>query len=485
MSNNYFNENDPTIPVHPPGSSQGNQPQEKMVLGGFQDGGQQGAPRLQRRPYQYQPNQQGQQPPQQANSAQRPAGGQYYQQQPPAAYPQQPQHYPQGQPVGSQLPPLPARNVPPPIANVPDAPHKQSGQFSGTPGNPQRPVAPKRPKRRVGCLVTSLIVLLIVLIVGGFAISISQRVLAFGSAISTQKSPLSTQTNYMGTSDRVNVLVMGFGGGNHDGAYLTDSLLILSIIPSTHHTTLVSVPRDLWVQVPEGSGNYGKINSVYEYAAGTTNKNPAAGGNAAVRKISLVTGLDVKYWMTIDFTGFRELINSIGGVDVYVPNSFNACYPKNDNANIDPSWIKIQFNKGNQHMDGETAMRYARAREPLEVCSNQKSENYAELTDFGRSARQQIIIKAVLAKVKQTSTWTHLYGAMDALQKTLYTNLSFADLAELALKMDLNDPRTQRVGLSNQNVLADSQSNDGQYILLPQNNNWQAVKDYVKQHLYA
>src|SRR5207245_1117140 len=201
---------------------------------------------------------------------------------------------------------------------------------------------------------------------------------------------------------------------------------------------------------PGNAGHCTKHNALYPVAAGDPNTDPAAGGMAAVQKVSLVTGLNVNYWLTINFTGFRELINSIGGVDVYVPDSFNACYPKNDNATIDPSWIKIQFNKGNQHMDGETAMRYARAREPLEICSNQKSENYDELTDFGRSARQQIIIKAVLAKVKQVSTWTHLYGAMDALQKTLYTNLSFADLAELALKMDLNDPHTQRIGLSNQ-----------------------------------
>ena len=70
-------------------------------------------------------------------------------------------------------------------------------------------------------------------------------------------------------------------------------------------------------------------------------------------------------------------------------------------------------------MNGETAIEYARAREPLTVCSTRDSENLAELTDFGRSARQQIIVKAVLSKVKQSSTWPHLYDAMDALKSAI------------------------------------------------------------------
>jgi len=255
----------------------------------------------------------------------------------------------------------------------------------------------------------------------------------------------------------------------------------MSLLPQSHHTTLVSVPRDLWVQIPAGSGQYHKINSTYEFAS-NNGQDAVAGGNAAAQKVSLVTGLDVKYWLTINFLGFRDLINSIGGIDVYVPNSFNACYPKNDNASIDPNWIKIQFNKGIQHMDGETAIRYARAREPLEVCGKGRSENQAELTDFARSARQQIIIRAALAKVKQVSTWPKLFNALTALRHTIYTNMSLADLSEFALNMDLNAAR--RVGLSNQNVLADSTAPDGEYILVPRNGNWNAIVDYVKQQLY-
>ena len=340
---------------------------------------------------------------------------------------------------------------------------------------------PRRPRKKRGCMIGCLSSLVILIVLGILFGITAQKVLAFGGAISNQ-SPLSTQTGYMGGSNRVNILVMGYGGSGHDGAYLTDSLVIMSLIPSSHHTTLISVPRDLWVQNPANSGNYTKINAVYETAAGNLNQNPIAGGNAAAQKVSLVTGLQVNYWMTINFTGFKDFIDAIGGVDVNVPDSFNACYPKNDDANVDPSWIKVQFNKGLQHMDGATAIEYARAREPLEVCGMGTSENQSELTDFGRSRRQQLIMQAALEKMKQWQTWPHLYSGLDKLKNTLYSNLSLADLAEFALKMDLKD--AHRVGLSNANVLMDSTSNDGQYILLPQGGNWSLIPAYIQKQLY-
>jgi LCP family protein required for cell wall assembly len=348
----------------------------------------------------------------------------------------------------------------------------------------ERPDSWPQPKRRrkgrtFGCL-GAIAVLVILVILASTTVS---KALAFGSAISTQ-APLSTETGYMMTSDRTNLLVMGYGGGTHDGAYLTDSMLMISVLPQSHHTSLISIPRDLWIQYPPNSGNYTKINSIYELAS-NNNADPQAGGQAANQKVSSITGMQVNYWLTIDFTGFKKVIDSIGGIDVNVPDSFNACYPKSDDASVDPSWITVQFNQGMQHMDGNTAIEYARAREPMEVCGQGTSENIAELTDFGRSARQQIIIKAVLAKVKQISTWTHLFAAMDALQQAIHTNMSFADLAAFALKMDLNDPKAAHIGLSNQNVLQDSQSGDGQYILTAANANWGAIPTYIQQNLYT
>ncbi|HEX6554189.1 MAG TPA: LCP family protein [Ktedonobacteraceae bacterium] len=422
----YNNQDDPTDPVRHSSAPQQGRQGDKLILGGFQDP----SKRSERRPYQY----------------------------PYSSYPQAGQ---QASPGGAYMPPQ--------YPNTPGAqrnPYPQQGQVP--PGAPQQ--RPRR--RRKGCLITSLVVLLLVCIIGVLTITTAQRVLAFGSAISTQ-SPLSTQTSYMGTGDRVNLLVMGYGGSGHDGAYLTDSMVVMSLLPQSHHTTLISVPRDLWVQIPPGSGQYHKINAAYEYGS-NNNAKPADGGNAAAAKVSLVTGLDVKYWLTINFQGFREFIDAIGGIDVYVPDSFTANYPANDDPSINPNWIKVHFSKGMQHMNGETAIRYARARYVL--------DNPAEGSDFARSARQQIMIKAALSKVKQMSTWPSLYNALNALQRTIYTNMSLADLMQFALKMDLTN--AHRVGLSNQNVLANGTAPDGEYILKPANGNWQAIVDYVRQQLY-
>jgi LCP family protein required for cell wall assembly len=341
----------------------------------------------------------------------------------------------------------------------------------------QPPVPQPRPKKRrrwVRWVLLAFGVLLVIVLVLG--VIVGQRVYAFGQAISTQ-SPLSSQLNFSGT-DRINLLVMGFGGGNHPGAYLTDSMLIISIQPQTGQTALISVPRDLWVQIPPDSGQYGKLNSAYEYGLnngyGTEKAGKVAAGDLAARKISDVTGLPVKYWLTLDFSGFRELVDAIGGVDVNVLHSFTAIYPKNDDPNIDPSAITVQFKAGPQHMNGERAIEYARAREVI-------GGDLAEGTDFARSARQQILIKAIVSKMTQVSEWPHLFGAMDALQKSIYTNVSAYDLFQFVRKMDLNNPK--HIGLSNQNVLVDGTTNDGQYILQPRNGDWNLVQQYIQQQL--
>src|SRR6266567_278555 len=431
----YYHQDDSTEPIRQPSPPYGDQQDNKWILGDA-------SKRTNRQPYHYPPSSQ-------------------YVDRPPAADNARPYAYPQ---AGRQLPPG-GQYTPTQYPYNPAAGPYPSAQPGGSPL--------KRPrKRRKGCLITSLILLLLLCIIGGLTFTTAQRVLAFGSAISTQ-SPLSSQTGYMVGSDRVNLLVMGYGGGNHNGANLTDSMVVMSLLPQSHHTTLLSVPRDLWVQIPPGSGQYHKINASYEFGS-NNGANPAAGGDAAAAKISLVTGLHVQYWLTINFQGFRDFINAIGGIDVYVPDAFTAKYPANDDPSINPNWIKVHFSKGMQHMDGERAIRYARARYVL--------DNPAEGTDFARSARQQIMIKAALSKVKQMSTWPSLFNALNALQHTIYTNLSLADLMQFALKMDLTNAR--HVGLSNQNVLVDATSSDGQYILKPANDNWQGIIDYVKRQLY-
>ncbi len=385
------------------------------------------------------------------------------------------------------MPPLPAapRYTSPAPARPPMAP-PQPGRtaFPPAPPYPQTPMAPPvrraplpdRSRRlRWGCLLQSALLTILVsaLVLTGLA---AHRLYDFGRAISSQ-SPLSTQTGFMAGSQRRNVLIMGFGGGQHDGAYLTDSMMVISLVPSDGATTMVSVPRDLWVQVPPNSGQYAKVNSAYENGLyNGFDGQPAgrlAGGAEAAQKVSEILGIPVPYWVTIDFSGFRQLVDALGGVDVNVPVAFTANYPRNDDPRIDPGWKTIHFNTGPQHMNGEQAIEYARARYVIAPLS--------EGTDFARSQRQQILLRAILSRARQISAWPGLTDATNALQHAVYTNLSLADLSLFALKMNLS--HAAHVGLTDQNVLVNAQSSDGQDILLPANGDWSAISRYVAASL--
>lgn len=392
----------------------------------------------------------------------------------------------QPEPATGQVPPYARGSVPPPAypADGWGVPAQGYGAPPAPPYQPHMPAAvpttsPMRPRGRrrkpwVRALRYALLALILaVIVLGGLA---AHRLYAFGQAISPQ-SPLSSQTGYMSGVRRVNVVVLGYGGAGHDGAYLTDSLMVVSFDPGTGGTTLISVPRDLWVQVPPDSGQYAKINTAYQDGLyNGFNGLPAgkmAAGALAAQKVSDVTGLQVTYWVTIDFTGFRKLVDALGGVTVNVQTAFTARYPRNDDPTIDAGWKIIHFNTGPQHMNGEQAIEYARARYVLDPPS--------EGTDFARSARQQTLVRAILSRARQVNSWAGLAGATDALQSAVYTNLSLADLLLLAQKMDFN--HAHRIGLSNQNVLVDGQSSDGQDVLLPAHNDWNTVRQYVAQGL--
>src|SRR5262249_20710872 len=186
-------------------------------------------------------------------------------------------------------------------------------------------------------------------------------------------------------------------------------------------------------------------------------------------------GLRVPFWLTIDFSGFRQLVDALGGVDITVPTAFTARYPANDDPTIDPSWKIVRFAAGPQHMGGEHAIEYARARYVLEPLS--------EGSAFARSARQQLLVRAILSRAREITAWPGLTSAMDALQGSLYTNLSLSDLVRFIQKLDF--AHAAHIGLSDMNVLVDAQSSDGQDILLPANGDWDAVRRYVAAGLNA
>jgi len=262
------------------------------------------------------------------------------------------------------------------------------------------------------------------------------------------------------------ILILGYGGGDHLGAYLSDSLVL--VMRDGSKQAEVSIPRDLWVQLPPNSGRYARINEALQdgYNAGS----PDTGAELAARKVAEVTGQTVTGWVLQDFQGFRQLIDALGGVDVDVARSFSAQYPVNDNPDVDARWKVIHFNAGRQHMDGEQALEFARAR---------YADVPQEASDFARAARQQLLIGAVRQRLASPAGGLHFVAVANAAPGAVRTNLSPVEL--LAFLSGFRPEQAKHISLDS--VVVDGRSPDGAQILLPRNGNYQLISEYVRSQL--
>ena len=369
-----------------------------------------------------------------------------------------------GQPV--QPPTYPPPAYPPPASAYPERERWSEGLPPDLvyPWDAPPPAARRRRRFPFGRVVALVLVLLL--------LAVGVRSVAFLAAVSTEPL-LSAHLWPLADERQANVLILGYGGQGHDGAYLTDSLLLLHSDLASGQAAQINVPRDLWVQIPPDSGRYAKINSAYAYGLGD-GTDPRAGGQLVTTKVSQVTGLPTNRWVTIDFQGFRALVDALGGVDIDVERAFSSEYPANDDPAIDPSWTTVSFAAGRQHMDGETAIRYARAR---------YADTPEEASDFARSQRQNRLVSAIAAKLKRPTTWPRAFAIMDALQPALRTNLAPIDLPILFLRGDFAG--ATRIRLDDSNVLVNDTSNDGQAILVPRDDDYGAIARYINAQITA
>ncbi|OGL99466.1 hypothetical protein A2318_01715 [Candidatus Uhrbacteria bacterium RIFOXYB2_FULL_45_11] len=297
--------------------------------------------------------------------------------------------------------------------------------------------------------------------------------------------------------DRVNFLLTGIGGEGHAGPQLTDTILFASYRPSTKKLAFLSLPRDMTVQIP-GRG-YQKVNHVNAYAE---TEKPGTGGHVTAQFIGDTLKQPVHYYLRVDFNGFAEFIDTIGGIDVTVDQPFtDPAYPiigkENDtcgnskasmNATAEdfsdsvtgPSLLppdyscrfaNLTFKAGMTHMDGTTALAFVRSRHG----------NNGEGSDFARSRRQQKIMLAVKDKIFSASTFLNpvrITGIFDTLQKNISTNLSVSQLMRLG--KEFRDLQSNEV-ISH--VIDDSPSSplyatnlNGAYVLLPKNDDWTTLQ---------
>ena len=302
------------------------------------------------------------------------------------------------------------------------------------------------------------------------AVVLGLRAAAFNATVSSAPFPSTQLLGPLNGSDRVNVLMVGYGGAGHDGAYLADSIQILSIDPATDTTVTIPIPRDLWIEGVAAYPQNGKVNEVFSqgYVNGDGDLDEAAALLADV--LSTVTGLEIEHSLSIDFAGFRDMVDAVGGVTIDNPVAFS--YTTNEQQHAAGNWDKGHFDAGQIHLDGEQALAYARARYTSEV---------AESTDYARSVRQARILSALRSSVGDGGPGAVLPGLrlMDAMEGRVRTDMSVIDLYLLSSHLNSD----ARVELSEGPVLTATTNTDGQYILIP--TGWTGPGDYgaLQQYL--
>lgn len=275
-------------------------------------------------------------------------------------------------------------------------------------------------------------------------------------------------------SDRINILLLGMGGEGHDGGTLTDTIMLSSLKPSTKEVALFSIPRDLTVPI---NGYWQKINSVNAYAE---QKLPGSGSEAISEKVTEILNVPVDYYVRVDFNGFINIIDEIGGIDVNVENTFDDyTYPirgREDDPNYYSRFEHLHFDKGWQKMDGSLALKYARSRHALGPEGN----------DFARAKRQQIILEAVKEKLlsRQTLLNPVVLGKLIAeLNKDISTNLNAWEILKLwNIFKDIDRSKIINKVFSDapDGLLISGRGDGGAYILTPRAGNFSEMKETVQ-----
>jgi len=213
-----------------------------------------------------------------------------------------------------------------------------------------------------------------------------------------------------------NFLLLGTGGENHDGGDLTDTIIVASLDQKSKLVTLVSIPRDLYLDDKKIGGS--RINMVY-YNAKNYFGSSAKGLEYLKSKVETTLGIPIHYWIKIDFAGFKDLVDALGGIDVDVKEAIvDPFYPKGETV----FYETFSISTGPHHLDGDTALKYARSRETT--------------SDFSRSDRQQQIIYAIKEQALKANvilSRDKIENLFNAVKNNVETNLQIKEMLTIGL----------------------------------------------------
>ena len=266
--------------------------------------------------------------------------------------------------------------------------------------------------------------------------------------------------------NHTNFLLLGTGGGEHDGKDLTDTFMIASYDHDLGTLALLSIPRDLWAEAGDGYGM--RLNRIYEYEKWRLGDSAAA-LESVTEVASEITDLPIHYYIKVDFAAFTDLIDGLGGVDVLVEYAINdPFFPCKDLLNFCP----FNISEGLQKMDGETALKFARSRKTT--------------SDFDRAERQQKVIEAIREKALKLdilSSPGKLKDVYNVFEDRMETNLRFREILKLGKIADgFNKQNIAQIVLSDEPTFVggllyapDRDEYNGAAVLIPNGNSYQKI----------
>jgi LCP family protein required for cell wall assembly len=263
-------------------------------------------------------------------------------------------------------------------------------------------------------------------------------------------------------SDRVTVLLMGVDNRPGQTVSRTDSIMLITLSPDDGSTGMFSLPRDLLVTVP-GFGDVVKINMVH--VLGEIRQYQGGGPQLLKETVADLTGYPIEYTVRMDFDGFRQVIDLLGGIDIDVPREIRDDQYPDENYGYDPLYIPA----GRQHMDGALALKYARTRHTD--------------TDYGRAGRQQQVLMAVRDRIMQpgqlAALLPRLPGLAIAMANTVQTDMPVEKVITLARALgDMEQKAPQRVVIDNSIGVVSLDPKLG-YVLTPDMGKLRAAADSI------
>jgi LCP family protein required for cell wall assembly len=273
-------------------------------------------------------------------------------------------------------------------------------------------------------------------------------------------------------NERINILLLGVAGRGKPGQNLTDTIMLASLNLKTNQVAFLSLPRDLYVTVPDSDWQT-KINAIYQSGLNST-KNESEALEPLLKTIGEITSQDLHYYAILNFDGFRKVIDAIGGVNIINERDiYDARYP-----GPNYSYETFDLKKGFQKLNGDLALKYARERHD------------DPLGDFGRAKRQQQILQATKNKLFSTSTLfnvrsvNYLFDALGENVKTNVTSRELENFFELSKKLDLDNVINATVDAWNKDSLLKVShvfhGDTPAFILIPRVGNFSEIQDLAQ-----